>query len=490
MTRPNILVVMSDQQQADVVLAGHPCRTPHADRMAAQGVRFTHCFTPTAHCCPSRASFHTGLMPSRHGVHNNIATPTALSTGLAHGVVTFGSRLRSAGYELAFAGKWHVDNHHGPADHGWRELVVTAGRGAAMHPPDGHYRQVGPDAGPRAPGTIARPGWGPFRLFDPSEDATHDGPGGDEAVVRSAIDALPGLASSGKPWCMFVGTFAPHDPFSAPGRFVRMYDPERIELPASYGDDLADKPRIYQRLRRQVWDQLPPGEVRQAIARYWAACTWVDDMLGRLLAALEATGQADHTLVLFLSDHGDYAGAHGLFLKGVAAFREAYHVPCIARWPKGIAHPGRQVDAIVSLADFAPTFCEVAGVATDPAEFSGRSIAPFFAASDGPADWPTHMHTQFNGVELYYTQRAVWNHSHKYVHNGFDYDELYDLQRDPGEMVNRIDDPSLDEVKRELVRELWRFAIAQGDRRVMNPYGSVALAPWGPGLAAGQSPPR
>src|SRR5690606_13907425 len=98
-------------------------------------------------------------------------------------------------------------------------------------------------------------------------------------------------------------------------------------------------------------------------------------LFGEVLNALDASGQADNTLVIFLSDHGDYMGAHGLFLKGVAAFREAYHIPCIMRWPAGIEAPGRTVDAFITLADFAPTFLELAGVPI-PEGLTGRSLVP------------------------------------------------------------------------------------------------------------------
>jgi arylsulfatase A-like enzyme len=196
-----------------------------------------------------------------------------------------------------------------------------------------------------------------------------------------------------------------------------------------------------------------------------------------VLDALDATGQADNTLVIFLSDHGDYVGAHGLYLKGAPAFREAYHVPCIMRWPQGIRHPGRVVDEFITLADFAPTFLELAGV--QPAQpMTGRSLLPFLHG-ETPVDWPDAVFSQFNGVELYYTQRAVTTREYKYVYNGFDFDELYDLRQDPLELVNRADDPAYREIKHDLVRRMWRFA-AQEEDIIFNPYGTVALAPWGP----------
>jgi arylsulfatase A-like enzyme len=103
-------------------------------------------------------------------------------------------------------------------------------------------------------------------------------------------------------------------------------------------------------------------------------------------------------------------------------------------------------------------------------------------AGESPADWPDAFHNQLNGVELYYSQRVVTTHEFKYVYNGFDFDELYDLRNDPLEMVNVADDPAYEDVKHDLVQRMWRFAAQQNDI-IFNPYGTVALAPWGPGDA-------
>lgn len=483
---------MTDQQRADVVAPCHPCQTPNADRLAREGIRFSRAYTPAAHCCPSRATFMTGLYPSRHDVFNNVLTPTAIHYGLNQGVVTFSEQLRDAGYELTLCGKWHVTAEENPADRGWNERTLTAVKGTAHHRHIDQWRSGAPhgdsSGGDRPRGHIQRPGWGDFVVYNTIPDG---GPKGYEAlhdyqVVQAAVDELGKLTAQEKPWCLFVGPVGPHDPFNVPEKFVRMYDPATIPLPASYADTLEDKPRLYQRQRRQLWDQLSEDEVRESIAHYWAYCTLEDTLLGEVLDALDASGQAADTLVIFLSDHGDYCGDHGLYLKGAPAFREAYHVPCIMRWPNGIVNPCRTVDEFITLADFAPTFLELGAVdGSEP--MTGRSLAPFLR-DETPAAWPDAVHTQFNGVELYYTQRSVTTKEHKYVYNGFDFDELYDLRIDPHEMVNRAADPAYGEIKRKLVRKMWEFAAREQDM-IFNPYGTVALAPWGPADALeGTSP--
>lgn len=422
----------------------------------------------------------------------------------------FSEDLRAAGYNLTYTGKWHVSATENPVDRGWDELIVTGGKGSYMHPRYEQWEKMAqeeksaPDL-PRGRGQILRPGWGHYQLYKSVPATTSRGYEDihDYKVVRSAIEALPRLARDGKPWVLYIGLHGPHDPFIIPKRFADMYDPKKIPLPPNFYDMLHDKPRVYQRMRHQYWGQLTEDEVRESIAHYWGYCTMLDEMFGEVLAALDATGQTENTLVLFLSDHGEYCSAHGLYCKGVPAFREGVNIPTIARWPAGIKNPGRIVDEFITLADFAPTFLELAGCAM-PSNLTGRSLVPFFN-DQIPTDWPDAYYGQFNGVELYYTQRVVQTKEYKYVYNGFDLDELYDLRTDPYEMVNLAASernpqfpmhahvtrttqgfepwprltPVLEKVRRELLRKMWRFARQQNDF-IFNSYATVALAPYGP----------
>ena len=477
--RPNILVFMTDHQRGDTVLPGHPCRTPNLDRFGDEGVRFTETFCPSPHCCPSRATFMTGLYPSRHGVWNNVCNDRALSRGLNEGVGLWSDDLLEAGYQLAWSGKWHVSVAERPADRGWRELLVSGAEPQEHGARWETFRRVAEEGEPteRPEGVILRPGYGPMAIYGRRgrEADSHD-----ELAVSRAISALPSLASGDGPWALFVGCIAPHDPYFAPGKYLDMIPIEDVPLPAAYEDRMADKPRVYKRMRNSQWDQLSELEVRQAVRHFWALCSYLDDLFGRVLTALDATGQADNTLVLYCSDHGDYCGEHGLFAKGIPCFRGAYHVPAVVRWPAGVVDPGRTVDELVSLADFAPTFAESAGLAPD-AGLTGRSLMPFLRGRQ-PDNWRDEIHTQCNGVELYYTQRSVRTKRYKYVFNGFDEDELYDLQADPHEMRNLASEPAMKPVVRDMCRRMWRFAHDQNDSSAIN-YITVSFAPFGPAEA-------
>ena len=478
MSKPNILIFMTDHQRGDTVLPSHPSITPNVDRLASEGVTFANTFCPSPHCCPARATFWTGLYPSRHGVWNNICNGQALSTGLKEGVRLWSDDLAADGYALHWSGKWHVSVEESPADRGWHEHFVSGAAGTLHGQTWERYQEMAhePDATERGEAEILRPGYGTYRLYGTREDGTPH----DETALAQGLAALKSLGDSADPWCLFVGAIGPHDPYMVPSKYLEMYDLDDVPLPASYADDLADKPAIYRRMRGMRFGQLSPREVREGIRHFWAYCTYLDDQFGQLLRALEATGQADNTIVLYCSDHGDYCGDHGLFAKGIPCFRGAYDVPAVVRWPAGLANPGRRVDALVSLADFGPTFIEAAGLTTEAGRFTGCSLLPFLR--DQTPEWRDAIHTQCNGVELYYTQRSVMTAETKYVFNGFDQDELYDLRIDPHEMVNRADYPAYQEDKREMCRRMWQFAYQEGDTAT-NGYITVGLAPYGPAEA-------
>lgn len=478
--RPNILIFMTDHQRGDTVLPEHPCQTPNVQQLAQDGITFTQTYCPSPHCCPSRATFFTGLYPSRHGVWNNICNDQAWSRGLKPGTRVFSEDLRDAGYRLTFDGKWHVSVEAGPAKYGWEELFVSGDVGDHHGVSWKHWQNLNRSETERErePGEIIRPGWGNYRLYQTIEDDAPEGH--DEQVIERAVNVLPRLAEGKDPWCLFVGLIGPHDPYRVRRRYVERYRLEEVPLPQSFSDSLEDKPRVARRMRRQYWDQLSELEVRDAIRHFWAYCTYLDDLFGQVMESLDATGQSEDTLVIYLSDHGDYCGEHGHFLKGIPCFRGAYHVPCVMRWPKGIAEPGRVVESFATLADLAPTLVEIAG-AHSPQRPTGRSLVPFLLGQT-PENWPEEVYTQCNGVELYYSQRSVSTREWKYVYNGFDDDELYHLTNDPHEMHNRADDEAYRSVKQEMVRRLWRFAHREDDT-AMNPYPTVALCPWGPGEA-------
>ena len=403
-TRPNILIFMTDHQRADTILAGSRCHTPNIDRFRRQAVNFRSAYCPAPHCCPSRATFFTGLYPSQHGVWNNVNVSNTLSRGLFEGVRTFSEDLAESGYQLYFSGKWHVSAEQSPAQRGFSLLHHPMAYRRYAHQPDVSeweaYRRGPIDTGeePRGEGRILRPGYPPYVQYGIDES-----PYGDAQVAEAAAGQLRRM-DPGRPFCLFVGPLGPHDPYFVPQRFLDLYEPGSLPLPDSFDDPMEDKPALYRRTRSR-YSQLTREEHQESIRRFYAFCSYEDYLFGKVYDALEASGQAENTLILYCSDHGDYMGAHGLWAKGLPCFREAYNVCCMAGGA-GIKNPGRESDALVSLADWAPTFLELAGIQTDR-PFAGRSLLPLLQGSE-PENWRDACFTQTNGNEIYGIQRAVW----------------------------------------------------------------------------------
>jgi len=508
--RPNVLVFMTDQQRSVTIDGDHRLRavTPNLDAFRVDATVFAHGYAPSPHCCPSRASFFTGLHPSEHGVWNNVNVPNALSRGPREGTAFWSSDLEAAGYRMAFTGKWHVDNRQGPGAYGWQELgpkpwwrgeSISADeqRAAAVSAQLAGLRSAVPSgtdadvAEGRNDGEIIRPGWPAWSLY-----GTMENPFGDDDVVAAGVRYLEEAAAEDAPFALYVGTLGPHDPYIPPRRFLDLYDPESIELPDSFDDDLAGRPAMYSRIRDR-FDQLTREEHRRALHHYLAFCSYQDELFGRLLDTLHKSGLYEDTIVLYLSDHGDYTGEHGLWAKGLPSFLPAYQVPIVIKDANrdATAAATRQVrrsELSVSLVDLGPTLLDLCGVQPG-SPMSGESVADELVA---PSHRQRDLFMQSNGNEVYGIQRIVLTNRWKLVVNLFDDDELYDRHADPDEMINLIGRaapsgrvlgrPATDLVAdafrpivQDLYDRLWRFGLDHNDD-IFNPYILTALATFGP----------
>ncbi len=508
--KPNVLIFMPDEVQAEIVRDDHPCLTPRLDAFKKEGINFSQAYTPSPHCCPSRATFMTGLYPSRHGVFNNVCTSTAHQKFVNPDVRCFSEDLEAVGYNLYFSGKYHISSEETPKDRGWKEVslyeqpyVADQGVLEKQFKEDvvnyyGEHRDQVPAQ--RCAGEMLRPGWPSWTTYGQVREHIEDMFWYQKAV-KPGIDCLKQLKNEAEPWCLYVSTDMEGNS-ECLREFLEMYKVDDVELPPSFDDKMHDKPNIYQRMRYQNLAQLSEEEIKQSMIHYWANCSLEDHYFGLLLDALEATGQADNTIVIFVADHGDYNFAHGMNFMGIPPFREAYHVPALVRWPNGIANPGREVDALVSLADFAPTLNDICDAPSSQI-MSGQSLAPFL--NESTADWRDALLCQCNGNENYFTQRIIFDDHYKYVYNAFDFDELYDLHADPYEMTNlahpnrmQQDDPhqgvvadrdsytpwpklhpNLEPVRKEYMAKMWRQMQIEEDM-FFNGFMPCAMANYGP----------
>jgi arylsulfatase A-like enzyme len=467
---PNVLVLMVDQMQARVLEADHPCQTPHLDQLARRGVRFTRAVTPNPICSPARASLMTGLLPHNHGVLTVTHMVDEDQCQLREGRPHWAQRFAGAGYLTAYFGKWHVEHSEQPSRFGWQ--TDGGARGALMrermrlaHPEEGDFVTSRNHEGP--------PGYRPVLHYGVTRRPPGERPMG--VVVDAAAQWLQRTAfPSGAPWCVFVSLEEPHDPFVAGEDAHSRYDVKSLPLPPNVHDDLAGRPALYRKSARQ-WRGLTDAAVREAMACYYASITEIDELFGRILAQVDAAGQADNTIVVVTSDHGELLGAHGLWTKNIMAAEECYNIPLIVSGPS--VQRGTVSRDRVSSLDIGPTLLELARLPPLP-DTDGRSFADL-ATNGGPAR--SRAFAEYHGGRYRLTQRVVWDDDWKLVFNGFDEDELYDLAADPFELVNRVDDPDCVDRLRDMMGQLWSWVDSSGDRSLLNSqYPPLRIARYGP----------
>jgi arylsulfatase A-like enzyme len=468
--QPNLLFLITDQQQAATIEASTPCQTPHLNRLAAAGTRFARCYAPNPICSPSRASLMTGLLPHSHGMVDVTHAVEPYRAELKPGLSFWSRTLQEAGYHTAYFGKWHIERTNRLDNFGFETYDVEQ-----YHQLQGLVERGGPM---RLRVTVQQKGYRDFLLCGVTDDPVEATP--EYQLYDDGINFLRQAAQSpDRPWALFVSSEAPHDPYVVPQAYYERYNPADIPRLPSFDDDLSDRPTIYRRIQR-VWRQLDWPQFAQAIACYYAYCSLVDDQIGRILAALERTGQTENTLVVFTSDHGDYVGAHRLFLKGIPAFEEAYRIPLILKGP-GIP-AGRAVEQIVSSLDLGPTVVQLTTGHDFPCH--GRSLSPLLQSpsqNEQQSPWQSEAFAECHGQRFYYTQRVVWRGNYKYVFNGFDEDELYDLATDPYELRNLARDSAFQSVLEDMAARMWQIIRQTDDFNMAKAqYGMFRFAPVGP----------
>ena len=424
-TRPNVLVVVTDQHRADHVgfMGNDVVRTPNLDALASSGAVFTNAWVANPVCMPNRSSIMTGRMPSAHGVIFN-------DRSLEWGAATHVSQFRSAGYRTALIGKSHLQ--HGMSrnsimtvdapptvDHGYArgwdqlehfenydgqelpewpddfygfghvELAIDHGARVTGHhlhwalDKGGRYEDLVVPYGPESPARRRSDRW--WQVYEPPYDPELHST---NFVTERTIAFIEDAAAADEPWYAWASFPDPHHPMSPPGEWFDRHAPAHMELPSSINDPLEHGPAYLRHVQ-----QMPPAEqrswvspsgatdhelIRESIAATYGMIEFVDDGVGRIMAAIAAQGQADNTIVVFTSDHGDMMGEHGLMLKGFMPFSGTQHVSLV------VADPRRAPSRTASLAssiDLAPTLMELCDVAPHDG-IQGQSLVPVL---DDPA---------------------------------------------------------------------------------------------------------
>ncbi|MCA9177555.1 MAG: sulfatase-like hydrolase/transferase [Planctomycetales bacterium] len=472
---PNLLLIIADGMQAETVEDGHVCQTPALDQLRRRGLNFTNAHTTSPTCSPARASLMTGLMPHNHGVleieHAHDDDQFVLRTAHPH----FAQRLAAAGYRTAYFGKWHIEPTHDVARFGWQEGVVkgaehVAGLGRGDDGPSLY------ELDPSLTGYIeGRKGYRRLLHWGVTDTPIEDRYPG--LTVVDALRFLESVEDGPSPWCCCVSFSEPNEALVVGREAWQRYDIESLPLPANFRDDMTGRPNIYRR-EQEIGANIDEAHWRAARGCYFGRITEVDELCGRMLDALERQGKLDQTVVVFLSDHGRYVGAHGFDAHNFGGFEEIYRIPLI------IAGPGVAVGetpAAVSIADLAPTLCELGGATLTTTD--SRSLVRLLQGPGGVDEFRTG-YAEYHGTRFPLMQRVLWQDGWKLVFNGFDYDELYHLEADPAELHNLADLPEHRERLERMMAEIWRKVRDTGDRTIhQSHYFSLRFACVGPDAA-------
>jgi arylsulfatase len=471
MTQPNILWICTDQQRWDTLsfLRHRGARTPSIDRLASEGTAFDRAYCQSPICTPSRASFLSGKYPIATGVQRNG------NERFPDDIVLVPRMFRDAGYRTGLIGKLHLSRANGivekrPADDGYDEFYWS-------HHPDPDW-PVGHDYDDwlKARGVDAKAIYDPMRSVGPGVNAeVHQTTWAGDRAKRFL------RAHAGRPWFLSINLFDPHPPFDPPAEYLARFDRAEMPAPVFAPSDLEHQRQLFevdQQARVAVDPRRgdpdselyePPGprpeganhdtppetyDGKLVRACYHAMIALVDDMVGELMAVLEETGQRRDTIVLFMSDHGELLGDHGLIYKGCRFYEGLVRVPMIFSWP-GQVREGVVSEALVELVDIPQTLLEAAGLSVGEG-MQGRSLWPLLKGSESDdfhkayvlceyfdaLGLPDPRHTRGS---MYFDGR--WKLCIYHTHG---LGELYDLREDPSEFHDLWDDPAHRELRCEL----------------------------------------
>ena len=432
--KPNVLFIAIDDLNDWIgALGGHPqARTPNLDRLTKRATLFTRAYCQAPACNPSRASLMTGILPSTSGVYLNsqpwrAAMPDA---------VTLPQHFMKHGYWAGGSGKIY----HGPFP----------------DPPSWNTYWPSPTKNkPNDPQPAKRPvnGIPKAAQFDWAPLDVPDEKMGDHQVADWVIGQL-GLKHD-KPFFLACGIYKPHLPWYVPQKYYDLFDAEKLTLPNVPNDDLDDIPAAGVKMARPQGDHaqvLKHAQWRKAVHGYLAATAFADAQVGRVLRALDKSGQADNTIVVLWTDHGWHLGEKKHWRK-FTLWEESARTPLMFVVPKGLAKalPGGtradvRLDQPVGLIDIYPTLLELCGLAANPAN-EGRSLVPLLA--DKNAKWDRPALTT-HGRNNHGLRTSRW----RYIRYADGSEELYDHKADPNEWRNLAGDSKHAKLKQRLANWL------------------------------------
>lgn len=447
--RPNVLFIAVDDMNSDLGCYGHPLvKSPNIDRLAKRGALFKRAYCQFPLCSPSRSSLMTGLRPSTTRVfdlqhHFRKSLPE---------VVTLSQLFMQNGYYAARIGKiYHYGNPGQIGTSGlddapsWKEVFNPAGRDRTEIQKD--IINYTPQRGLGAAMS--------FLIDETGRDEDHT----DGKVASKAIELLEGHKD--EPFFIAVGFYKPHTPYVAPKKYFDFYPLEKISLPPLPANGTNSAPHAaFASTPQWPWFGVTEREARECKRGYYAAISFVDAQIGRVLDAMDRLKLWDNTIVVFWSDHGYHLGEHGLWMKQ-SCFEESARVPLIVAAPQQAAR-GKTSERTVELVDLYPTLADLAGLAP-PKNLEGASLRPLLKNPKAAWNRPAFTQTQRGGYPGYSVRTERWRYTE--WDDGARGVELYDHKNDPHESNNLAGRPKHAAAQAEmkkLVQANWPARISPG----------------------------
>jgi arylsulfatase len=462
MKKPNILWICTDQQRFDTLgcYGNSFVSTPNIDKLAEKGTLFESTYCQSTVCTPSRASFLTGRYPRTTRCRQN-------GQNIPESEVLVTKLLSDAGYIGALSGKLHLSACNPKVTHAMERRIDDgyAQFHWSHHPrgnwPTNEYIQWLQAKGKQ----YQAPAIEESKYVQTGPDAE------DHQTTWCAEKAIEFIESNehfDRPWFFSVNIYAPHHPFDPPKSHLEKYLARLDEIPApNYSEgELADKPYFQQYDHNGAYgfpDLYPYSKMSEKDhklikAAYWAMVDLIDEQVGRMLDALERTGQLDDTIVIFMSDHGELLGDHGVYLKGAHFYEPSIRVPLIVSYPGHIPE-NRRIADFVELVDLAPTLLEAAGLPKHPG-MQGKSLWPVLTGGQPEGKHREDVYCEHynasskqNGLGGFATMVRTERHKIVVYHSRNE-GELYDLANDPNETVNLWNDSRCTALKAELLVRL------------------------------------
>ena len=427
--RPNILLIMSDEHDPAVTgCYGHPhIETPHLDRLASEGTTFDNAYTACPICVPARMSFMTGQYVHQIGTYDN-------GSPLAGTIPTMGSYLEAAGYETAACGRTHFI---GPERlHGFGVRLMD-------------------DAEKWKHWSMSAPSRTPNNRRGSNSHVTECGPGENWQIDydSTATDLSERFLKSraqypDRPFFLYTGFMNPHFPLLCPREYFDRYYPDRVILPHTRTEPCDTQHPSIQQLRYWLRNEEPLSDdiSTTATAAYYGLISFTDDLIGRLLDIIDNSFLRDNTVVIYVSDHGEMGGHHGIWQKQ-CFYEHAVRVPMIIRHPN--ASGNQRIAAGANLIDILPTLLDLAE--QDPAPLPGSSLRPAILGHPFP-DRPIFSEYHALGALTggFMIKKGAW----KYIHYVGLPDQLFNVANDPEEIEDRADDPTCADILSDLRADL------------------------------------